>query len=175
METDADSFVPSVKLEQDTRQGSGGVGSPHDLRFEPRLDQTAFTFGSPSDQLFNPELFDFPGPSTGDAFGGYPSFSDLMNEGTNTGANTAPVGDSLKLEATSPPFYGDPFLFNSPSPGQFFTSDFDVSYDMRSSSGQESVLPLLPQDMEAWRTILQDSRFFGITGESSESDKDTPR
>ena len=40
---------------------------------------------------------------------------------------------------------------------------------MRSSTGDESVLPMLPDDMEAWRSLFQDSRFFGIVGNASET------
>ncbi|KAH8110513.1 hypothetical protein DFH11DRAFT_1547404 [Phellopilus nigrolimitatus] len=52
-------------------------------------------------------------------------------------------------------------------PSAASNADFDVSFDMRAAA-QESLLPLLPQDMEAWRTILQDSRFFiGAADEGS--------
>ncbi|KAL5487656.1 hypothetical protein ACEPAI_5764 [Sanghuangporus weigelae] len=41
-------------------------------------------------------------------------------------------------------------------------TDFDVSFNMRSSTGDENILPLISDDLEPCRTILQDSRFFGI-------------
>ncbi|KAL5527775.1 hypothetical protein ACEPAG_6576 [Sanghuangporus baumii] len=41
-------------------------------------------------------------------------------------------------------------------------TDFDVSFNMRSSTGDENILPLISDDLAPCRTILQDSRFFGI-------------
>ncbi|KAL5527974.1 hypothetical protein ACEPAG_6775 [Sanghuangporus baumii] len=163
METDTDSFH-AVAAEP---------GREHNLEKES-------VGGSPGNQPFNSDLFDFPGSSSGansDVFSKYTTFSDMLGDGSLPGPSSGTIGDTSELQATPdvPTFHGDPYLFNSPSPGRFFTSDFDVSFDMRASSGQESVLPLLPQDMEAWRTILQDSRFFGFSGENTDSEMGTPR
>ncbi|THH08783.1 hypothetical protein EW145_g2474 [Phellinidium pouzarii] len=62
----------------------------------------------------------------------------------------------------------DPYSLSAMSPSTVFNTDFDVSYDMRSATGEESLLPLLPQDMEAWRTLLQDPRLFiGLANEEN--------
>ncbi|KAL5482658.1 hypothetical protein ACEPAI_9252 [Sanghuangporus weigelae] len=66
-------------------------------------------------------------------------------------------------ETLTDPF-DSPFSFDSLSTfptGSFFDTDFDVSYNMRSSTGDESILPLISEDLAPCRTILEDSRFFG--------------
>ncbi|KAL5524585.1 hypothetical protein ACEPAF_9725 [Sanghuangporus sanghuang] len=60
--------------------------------------------------------------------------------------------------------FGSPFTFDSLSTlptESFFDTDFDVSCNMRSSTGDESILPLMSEDLAPCRTILEDSRFFG--------------
>ncbi|KAL5507683.1 hypothetical protein ACEPAH_5301 [Sanghuangporus vaninii] len=177
METDTDSFhAVAVESGQEHNFEKEGAGNSSDGRPDAHVVES----GSPGNQPFNSDLFDFSGSTGGansDVFGTYTTFSDLLGDGSVPGPSSGPIDDASKLQSTPdvPTSYGDPFLLNTPSPGRFFTSDFDVSFDMRASSGQESVLPLLPQDMEAWRTILQDSRFFGFTGENLDSEKGTPR
>lgn len=40
--------------------------------------------------------------------------------------------------------------------------DFDVSLDLQSIAGPSSILSELPsQDMDAWSSLMQDSRYFG--------------
>ncbi|OCB87167.1 hypothetical protein A7U60_g5682 [Sanghuangporus baumii] len=175
METDTDSFhAVAVESGQEHSFEKESVGNPSDGRTDAHVAES----GSSGNQLFNSDPFDFSGSSIGansDVFSTYTTFSDSLGDGSLPGPSSGTVDDASKLQSDAPTFRGDPFLFNTPSPGRFFTSDFDVSFDMRASSGQESVLPLLPQDMEAWRTILQDSRFFGFTGENTDSEKGTPR
>ena len=181
METDAESSqAVGVKSDMDLGYKINNVGNSSDVQMGASTDQNAFSCeGERADDPFNPDLFDFSGSSGGltDVFDFNASFSDVLGDGDNMqGSSLSPTDDYSKRQSASdiPTFSNDPFLFTSPSPRDFHTSDFDVSFDMRASSGQESVLPLLPQDMDAWRTILQDSRFFGIAGESAEGDKGTP-
>ncbi|KAL5487469.1 hypothetical protein ACEPAI_5577 [Sanghuangporus weigelae] len=174
METDTDSFhTVAVESGQEHNFEMESVGAS----FDGRSDGHVFEGGSPGNQAFNSNLFGSSVGGNSDVFSTYTTFSDLLGDGSLPGPSSGTIGDASELQPTSdaPTFHGDPFLFNTPSPGRFFTSDFDVSFDMRASCGQESVLPLLPQDMEAWRTILQDSRFFGFTGENTDSERGTPR
>lgn len=39
-------------------------------------------------------------------------------------------------------------------------ADFDVSHDLRLATGEEDPLAILPQDMEAWRALLEDPRMM---------------
>lgn len=182
METDTESSqAVGVKSDTDSGYKIDNVGNSSDVQMGAPADPNAFGCdGETADDPFNPDLFDFSGSSTGgltDVFDFNASFSDLLGDGDNMpGPSLSPTDDYSGGQSASdiPTFSNDPFLFTSPSPRDFHTSDFDVSFDMRASSGQESVLPLLPQDMDAWRTILQDSRFFGIVGESAEGDKGMP-
>ncbi|KAL5501529.1 hypothetical protein ACEPAH_8789 [Sanghuangporus vaninii] len=73
------------------------------------------------------------------------------------------LSNGEQAETSTDPF-DSPFTFDSLSTlptESFFDTDFDVSYNMRSSTGDESILPLMSEDLAPCRTILEDSRFFG--------------
>ena len=60
------------------------------------------------------------------------------------GITSASVGTGLGMEVGAYPMALDTI------------ADFDVSHDMRLATGEENPLAMLPQDMEAWRDILED-------------------
>ena len=108
----------------------------------------------PSELLHPPDPLDNLLPDSG---------FDAHHPGLANGERTA--GTQAR---TSP----SPFNFDSLStlpPESFFDTDFDVSYNMRSSTGDESILPLISEDLAPCRTILEDSRFFGY-GFASDQD-----
>ncbi|KAL5512538.1 hypothetical protein ACEPAG_3191 [Sanghuangporus baumii] len=130
------------------------------------------------DHPFNARAHELQGsPASPDVLNAYTTFSDLSADSSMSGMNFT---ETAQTQSTSDayPISSDPYAFDFASdlsPGSFFNSDFDVSFDMRSSTGQENFIPLLPRDLEAWRTIIQDSRFFGLPRETTESERGTPK
>ena len=159
-----------------------GEGSVFRDRSDMHVDQygSASSNGISNRNTSDNHLFNMRGsPPSPDILSTYTTFASMPKNDSNMPGSSF-VTDTTPMHSISDPFVppNDPSTFSSLStlsPGPLFNSDFDVSFDMRSSAGQESVLPLLPGDMEAWRTIIQDSRFFGLPGEPSESERNTPK
>ncbi|KAL5483077.1 hypothetical protein ACEPAI_8306 [Sanghuangporus weigelae] len=135
--------------------------------------------GNSDDHPFNAHAFELQGSPVGpNVLNTYTTFSDLPTDSGMLGVNFTTETEQTQSTSDAYPLSSDPYAFNSASnlsPETFFDSDFDVSFDMRSSTGQESFLPLLPGDLEAWRTIIQDSQFFGLPEEITESERGTPK
>ncbi|OCB91784.1 hypothetical protein A7U60_g956 [Sanghuangporus baumii] len=107
---------------------------------------------------FNARAFGLQGSPAGpDVLNTYTTLSDLPTDSNMSGVNFTTETVQTQSTPDAYPLSSDPFAFDSASnlsPETFFNSDFDVSFDMRSSTGQESFLPLLPGDLEAWRAII---------------------
>ncbi|OCB85402.1 hypothetical protein A7U60_g7410 [Sanghuangporus baumii] len=93
-------------------------------------------------------------------------YHDSLPSASNAAFGVYPAGVDggehvqAEMDSTQSPLDFDSFPdFSLES---FLNTDFDVSFDMRSSTGDENILPLISDDLEPCRTILQDSRFFGI-------------
>ena len=159
-----------------------GEGSVFRDRSDMLVDQRVYTpsNGHSNRSTFDTRLFNLRGsPPSPDILSTYMTFANMPKNDSNMPGSSF-VTDTTPMHSTSDPFVppNDSSTFSSLStlsPDPLFNSDFDVSFDMRSSAGQESFLPLLPGDTEAWRTIIQDSRFFGLPGEPDESERNTPK
>lgn len=164
-----------------------------------QVDQTTYNPTNLREQAFSPSQFSsIRSPSGLDVFSAFTNFPDMLvdNVGPSNSASPSTFPPAQPPTHVQPrqnptvqprqPTFGDPLVYDTSasfpfpntvnlppfprlSPQSAFTSDFDVSFDMRSSTGEESVLPMLPEDMEAWRSLFQDSRFFGIVGNASET------
>lgn len=108
------------------------------------------------ERLYNPPQ---AGPSYGDD--AFEAFANYMN-----------VDASVSSSDPSYPFmqpgsHLEQNAYPASLPALFPTSDFDVTFDMRASTGEDNITSMLPQDLEAWRTILHDSRYFGFADTES--------
>ncbi|KAI5115972.1 hypothetical protein M0805_001503 [Coniferiporia weirii] len=130
-------------------------------------------FGVDSDMSFSP--FDNAAGGMSDAHPLSMSQFSLYDAGafagTNfTGTSGSASGSAVQSDSAHADLYNqmdmsvDPFStlegLSAFSPTAVLNTDFDVSYDMRSAVGQESLLSMLPQEMEAWRTLLEDPRLL---------------
>ncbi|KAL5504537.1 hypothetical protein ACEPAH_7198 [Sanghuangporus vaninii] len=183
----SDVSISAHRSHSDPRESSmsfsagGDEANVSNAQSHMQVDQHSYapTNGNSDGHPFNARAFGLQdSPAGPDVLNTYTTLSDLPTDSNMSGVNFTNETVQTQSSPDTYPLSSDPYAFNPASnlsPDTFFNSDFDVSFDMRSSTGQESFLPLLPGDLEAWRTIIQDSRFFGISGETTESERGTPK
>lgn len=106
-------------------------------------------------QLCSPPQAGNLGPYYGDD--AFEAFANYMNVDASISSS------DRSYPITQPGSHLEQDAYPAGLPALFPTSDFDVTFDMRTLTGEENGASMLPQDLEAWLTILPDSRYFGFS------------
>lgn len=152
---------------------SDSIYNPSPFRSPPssQLPKSTGTFCTSSSHVHTPSSDSKSGETS--EIGSGPDASPAASEGA-AASHYTPSGESATSISAASPFSGfrkssldglqEGVGDSSRSGAQPMVldpaADFDVSHDLRLATGEEDPLAILPQDMEAWRALLEDPRMM---------------